>query len=81
MTLVEAVAKRIKNILQERKMSVYRLEENSGINHGTMSALTSKRYKTINLKTIVLMIRALGMTVPEFFNDPLFSIENLDVDD
>ena len=81
MTLAEAVGKRIKNLAKERNLSLYRLEENSGINHGTMSSITSKRYRSVNLKTIVLVIRALGMTVPEFFEDELFNLENLDIDE
>ena len=80
MTLSEAISTRVRRILEERKMTQYRLEQNSGINHGTMSAFMSNRNKSCNMTTVVLIIRAFGMTISEFFNDPIFQIEDLDVE-
>lgn len=80
MTLADAVSKRIREILTEKKMTQYRLEQTSGISHGTMNCFLNARYKGCNLTTVVLIIRALGMTVAEFFDDPIFESEELIVE-
>lgn len=80
MTLSEAISIRVRNILKERNMTQYRLEQNSGVSHGTMKSFLNNRYKSCNLTTVVLIIRAFGMTVAEFFNDPIFESEDLIVE-
>ncbi len=80
MTLANAVSKRIRTILSEKNMTQYRLEQNAGISHSTMNCFLNARYKSCNLTTVVLIIRALGMTIAEFFDDPIFEIENLIVE-
>lgn len=80
MTLSEAVAIRVRAILKERNMTQYRLEQNSGVNHSTMKAFLNNKYKSCNLTTVVLVIRALGMTVAEFFDDAIFESEDLIVE-
>lgn len=80
MTLSEAVAKRVRGILNEKNMTQYRLEQNSGVNHSTMKAFLNGRYKSCNLTTVVLIIRSFGMTVAEFFDDPIFESEELIVE-
>ena len=77
MTLSEAVSIRVRAILKERNMTQYRLEQNSGVNHSTMKAFLNNKYKSCNLTTVVLIIRALGMTVAEFFDDPIFESEDI----
>ena len=39
MTVSQAVAKRISNLLKEKQMTQYRLEKNSHIQHGTMQCI------------------------------------------
>ena len=46
MTVSEAVARRISNLLKERNMTQYRLEKNSNIQHGTMQCIMNGRNKT-----------------------------------
>ena len=38
------------------------------------------RYKGVNLTTLIVVIRTLGVSVEEFFASPLFSEENLEID-
>ena len=40
----------------------------------------SARNNGVNLKTIMQIIRGLGITTAEFFNDPIFENENLEID-
>lgn len=61
MTLNQVFAIRVKEILQEKKMTQYRLEQNTGIYHSTMSALLNGKYKASNFKNIALIIRELGV--------------------
>ena len=51
MTICQAVAKRINQLLLEKKMTQYRLEQDSGIQHGTMNGIMSARNKGIELNT------------------------------
>ena len=80
MKITTAVALRISNILRERNMSQYRLEKIIAMPHNTMKTLMTERNKSVNLKTVMQIIRGLGMTTAEFFDDPIFESEDLDVD-
>ncbi len=80
MKVSQAVAKRIREILKQKKMSQYRLELNSGLSKGTFISLMYARYKSVNLSTLIIIIRTLGITINEFFDSPLFSEENLDIE-
>ena len=81
MTISESISKRVRGILRQRKMSIYKLEMLTGICHGTMSCLLNSRYNSCNLKTVFIIIEALGLTIPEFFQDEVFSdIYEIDLD-
>lgn len=80
MTLMEAIVIRIKQLLKQRNWSQYRLEQNSGVSHNTMTTLFQCRNKSCNIATVVLIIRAFGMTVAQFFDDPIFESEDLEVE-
>ncbi len=80
MKITTAVAFRISNILRERKMSQYRLEKIIAMPHNTMKTLMTARNESVNLKTVMQIIRGLGMTTAQFFDDPIFESEELDVD-
>lgn len=80
MKLSTAVALRISNILRERNMSQYRLEKIIAMPHNTMKTLMGERNKGVNLKTVMQIIRGLEITTAEFFNDPIFESEELDIE-
>lgn len=80
MKLSTAVALRISKILHEKEMSQYRLEKNIAMPHNTMRTLMSERHNSVNLKTVMQIIRGLDMTTAEFFNDPLFEDPELEID-
>ncbi len=81
MKLSTAVAMRISNILREKKMSQYRLEKNIAMPHNTMKTLMGERNKSVNLRTIMQIVKGLNMTVSEFFNDPIFESDELEIYD
>ena len=80
MKVSQAVADRIREILAEKGMSVYKLEINSGLPKGTVNSLMYARYRGVNLTTLIVIIRTLGISIDEFFKSSLFSEENLDID-
>ena len=79
MKLSTAVAMRISNILREKNMSQYRLEKNIAMPHNTMKTLMGERNKSVNLRTVMQIIKGLDMTPAEFFDDPLFVSDELDL--
>lgn len=81
MKLSTAVAMRISNILREKNMSQYRLEKNIAMPHNTMKTLMGERNKSVNLRTVMQIIKGLDMTTAEFFDDPLFESEDLEIYD
>ena len=78
MKVSQAVAMRIREILAEKKMSQYKLEKLSGLSKGTMTSLMYARYRGVNLTTLIVIIRTLGISIDEFFKSSLFSEENLE---
>ncbi|CCZ94746.1 transcriptional regulator Cro/CI family [Corallococcus sp. CAG:1435] len=80
MTVCQAVAKRVNRLLTERKMSQYRLEQNSGIQHGTMNSIMSARNKGVELNTVMMIAKGFNMTVIEFLDDPVFTSDDLEVE-
>jgi len=79
-TVNDAVAKRIISLLAEKKMTQYRLERLSGIQHGHMQWIMSGKSKTVTLSTVLRLANGFGMTVLEFLDNDMFLFENLDVE-
>ena len=80
MTVNDAVAKRISKLLREKGMSQYRLEQESGIQHGSMQCIMNGRNKTVTLSTLILIAKGFDMPLTEFLNDEIFCLENLEIE-
>ena len=80
MTVNDAVAKRISKLLREKDMSQYRLEQKSGIQHGSMQCIMNGRNKTVTLSTVIMIARGFNMSVTEFLNDDIFLSKELEVE-
>ena len=80
MTVNDAVAKRISRLLQEKNMSQYRLEQESGIQHGSMQCIMNGRNKTVTLSTVIMLAKGFKMSLPDFLDDEIFLSEDLDVE-
>ena len=76
----QAVAKRIKDLLAKKDMTQYRLCKNIAMHNNTMTNIMTAKNKSVNLNTILLISRGLGITASEFLNDPIFENAELDVD-
>ena len=80
MIIGEAIAKRVKTLLKERTMTQYRLEKNSGIQHGTMQYILKGTNKDIELGTIMMIARGFNMSFIDFLNDEIFFSEELEIE-
>ena len=80
MTVNDAVRKRILDLLNEKGISQYRLEQESGIQHGSMQCIMNGRNKTVTLSTVIMLAKGFGMSLTEFLNDAVFLSDNLDID-
>ena len=80
MTVNDAVARRITKLLQEKDMTQYRLELDSGIQHGSMQCIMNGRNKTVTLSTVIMLARGFNISLTEFLDDDLFCSEDLEVE-
>ena len=80
MTVNDAVAKRVTRLLAEKKMTQYRLEQQSGLQHGHMQWIMSGKSKTVTLSTVMMLAKGFGISLIEFLDDDLFLYENLEVE-
>ena len=74
-----AVAQRIKELLQQKKITQYRLAMNSGLTHSTIKNIMHDTIKDCHLSTIILIASGFDMTVSEFLDSPLFNEDNLNI--
>ena len=77
-TLNQAFAIRVRQLLEEKGMTQYKLEKLTGIYHSTMTALLNNKVKASNFNTMALIIRELGVSFEEFFSSPVFNFNDLD---
>lgn len=80
MTVNDAVANRISKLLRENDMSQYRLEQKSGIQHGSMQCIMNGRNKTVTLSTVIMLAKGFDMTLTEFLDDEIFGSQNLEIE-
>ena len=80
LTVNDAVAKRISKLLKEKGITQYRLEQKSGIQHGSMQCIMNGRNKTVTLSTVIMLARGFEMSLPQFLDDEIFTSENLEIE-
>ena len=80
MTVNDAVAKRISKLLQEKNIFQYRLEQESGIQHGSMQCIMNGRNKTVTLTTIIMLAKGFNMSLTEFLDDEIFDSKNFEIE-
>ncbi len=80
MTVNDAVAKRISRLLNEKKITQYRLEQKSGIQHGSMQCIMNGRNKTVTLSTVMMLARGFEISLLEFLDDDIFRSEDIEIE-
>lgn len=72
MKLSDAIRKRIKFYLKEKKMNVWKLCKMSGIPCSTISTFMSGKTELIKLDTLLHICEGFGITLGEYFTDSIF---------
>ena len=80
MKISEAIALRIRELLKQRNMTLYKLEKESGVLHGTMSNIMYGRNKGVTLTVIIQISKGFGISYQEFLNSPYLEETKLDVE-
>lgn len=79
MTVCEAVKLRINELLEQKKITLYRLTIDAGLLHGTMMGVMQLQNKSVNLAIIIQIADGFKMTVGEFLSSPLFDRKNFEL--
>ena len=79
MLLNELIAEKLESLRKERKMGVYTLCNRAAVSYETYRGIRMKKNKDIYLRTLLILLRTLGVTAEEFFADPRFSDAELDI--
>lgn len=56
MKVSKAISIRLRQILKDKNITQYRLEQNAGIPHATMIDIINARRESYNVKTLILII-------------------------
>jgi len=78
--VIEAVAKRIQKIATQKNLSQYAICKKATVHDSTLYQIYKGNQTHLSLNVLFLLCEGLGVTIQEFFNDPMFSSEILDID-
>lgn len=80
MTINDAVAMRTLHLIKQKNITQYRLEQDSGILHGSMDRILQSKNKTVTFTTIYRLARGFDMTIYEFLDDDIFRRDDIELD-
>ena len=80
MTVNDAVANRISKLLHKKGISQYRLEQTSGIQHGSMQCIMNGRNKAVTLSTVIMLARGFDMSLTDFLDDEVFRSQDFEIE-
>ena len=69
---MEAVSDRLKRLQAEKGFTSYKIQKEGGVPRSTVGKLVSMKFKTVELATLYQIVSTMGMTIREFFDDPIF---------
>ncbi len=82
MQLNEAIKIRLENLMKEKNInSKYEVSCDAGINPSLLNDFFRSRTLYPRIDTLYLICEGIGITLQEFFNDPIFNIENIEIKD
>lgn len=80
MFLSLAIKIRIKELCKERNITLNKLCTICGITQSTLANINSRPNTNLTVLTIMRICRGLNISIDDFFNSPLFNINELDDD-
>jgi transcriptional regulator with XRE-family HTH domain len=78
MQLNQAISERLKELLNEKKMTQYTLYKRCGVPKSTIGNLINCTYDSLILRVLHELCQGLGISLTDFFDSPLFDEENLE---
>ena len=78
MKLIKAFSLRLKEILEERKITQYKLSQITGVPESTISTILKAEIKTVKLSTIYDICAGLNIEFADFFNYENLKLSNLE---
>ena len=72
MTLSNAIRIRIKKLLKENDMNIWRLYKATGVSASTLTYFINQKRGLITLKTLLHICEGFNIELKEFFDDPVF---------
>ena len=72
MRMKEAIVKRFQQLCRERNIKYNTLATMSGVTPSTVYSLMDERRKDVSAITVKKLCDGLGISISEFFNDPIF---------
>lgn len=80
MALNEYISKKLEDLRKAKKLGVYTLCNKAAISYETYRSIRRNKNKDIYIRTLLIILRALEVSPQEFFSDPMFQSEDLDID-
>ncbi len=80
MLLNELISTKLENIRKEKKIKVYTLCKKAAISYETYRSIRKNKNKDMYIRTLLILLQALETSPLEFFSDPMFTSEELDID-
>ena len=80
MKLQSAIAQRITNLLNQGEMTKYALCKKIVISQSSLKRILDGETSDIKMTTVAKIADAFDLTLEEFFADPLFGKNDLDID-
>lgn len=72
MDFSDLIAKKLKEIMQERNISIYKLENLLGVYSSTIAMFLTRKTKTIRLENLLFICEGLNTNLSDFFADERF---------
>lgn len=72
MDFSDLVALKIKELMEEKDITIYKLQTLSGVYSSTIAMFLTRRTKTIRLENLVFICDALNISLSDFFADKRF---------
>ena len=72
MDFSDLVALKIKELMKEKDITIYKLQTLSGVYSSTIAQFLTRKTRTIRLENLVFICDALNISLSEFFADKRF---------
>ena len=78
--LNDYISEKLETLRKEKKIGVYTLCNKAAISYETYRSIRKNKNKDIYIRTLLILLRALEVSPAEFFADPMFGSEEIDID-